>query len=248
MTSPPTYAGDFELPSVKQTSSLATAFPPELIAGIPSHLSIVCRPAALLSLALTCRDLCNVVIPDLLYRAVWLEKEKRALGILQRFVKEIPQGAPHSRYIRHLAIACGRADRTEPNVLQELYTLVCTGGLPNMVAFTLHLGAGWHNECDDESREDWHGFGETCRPFWDGMAQNCPLVTRIHMTGIQDYPDARWTEPTTDEYTAASDSEVFNFKVSLFDLMKLRVKLQFRCSDVEIFAHYGRRRFSACHA
>jgi hypothetical protein len=192
------------------TAMTSTALPPsfprlplEIIAEIPSHLPLVCRPAASISLALTCRSFCTLMIPSVLYRVVWLEGESRALCFLSRFNGQLSHGGQVSRHIRHLAVTSGlSAEVRQTNVLQELRMLVSAGGLRNLVALTLHLEDGWYCEPHTTGGEV---DGELSGPFWDALARNCPLISHIHLTGISDYPGHEWI----------ATSGVFDFKVSL---------------------------------
>jgi hypothetical protein len=153
----------------------------------------------------------------MLYRAVWLEGEGRALRILSRFNAQLSQGPQISRYIRHLSIMSdlSKTVRDGPtNVLQELRTLVSAGGLRNLTAFTLHLEAGWFFDNSAEQRGvALHGFGELGPSFWDALAKNCPLIAHVHLTGLTEYHDHRWI----------ADSSIFEFKVSMSDLERVSV-------------------------
>jgi hypothetical protein len=147
-----------------------------------------------------------MIIPDMLYRAVWLEGEDRALNILGRLNAQLSKGAQFSRHIRHLAIVSELSKRVREgptNVLQELRTLVSAGGLRNLVALTLHQGDGWF--WDSQEGETTHGIGELGRTFWEALAKNCPMITHIHLTRISDYSDQSW----------GVESGAFDFMVSL---------------------------------
>jgi hypothetical protein len=198
------------LDSGLESSNSSKAIPPEIVAEIQSYLPIVYRPAALMSLALTCRSLCGVIIPGMLYNAVWLEGEGRALPILSRFNTQLSQGPQLSRYIRYLSIVSELSKKVREgptNVLRELRALISAGGLRNLVAFTLHLEDGWF--WANDRGHALQGFGELDRPFWEALAKNCPLITRVHLTGIAGFhhDNLRWID----------DSGVLEFKVSMSD-------------------------------
>ena len=177
-----------------------------LVTEIPNQLPIVCRPAALISLALTCRSLHDLIIPGTLYRVVWLEGEARALHFLSRFNAQLSQGPQLSRHIRYLSIVSELSENVRKgptNVLREIQMLVSAGGLRNLIAFALHLEAGWLFNNDEQQPGDVPG--KLSRSFWDALAKNCPLITRVHLTGI--------IEPRYNGWIA--DSGIFEFKVSI---------------------------------
>ena len=183
-----------------------------VVAEIPNQLPIVCRPAALISLALTCRSLHDLIIPRTLYRVVWLEGEQRALYFLSRFNAQLSKGPQLSRHIHYLCIVSELSEnvRNGPtNVLQELRVLISAGGLRNLIAFTLHLEAGWG------------ALGELNRSFWDALAKNCSMITRVHLTGIAD--PQHWQG-------WIADSGVFEIKVSMSNWEHAEVGLNCTCN------------------
>jgi hypothetical protein len=182
--------------------------PPELVTEILIHLPILHRSAVLLSLALTCRCLCDIIIPSLLYQAVWLEGEDRAVQVLSSFNTRLGQDSDHqiSHYVHYLAIKSDLSqDQREgsTNSLRELRTLINAGGLPNLTSISLHFGDGWF--WDQIEGGILKGYGELDRPFWDALGQNCPLLTHVHLTGVvEEWGPGQWL----------TNSGLFDFKVS----------------------------------
>ena len=190
-TTPTTHptSSSLELPDSEPSSSLAASLPSELVTEIVNHLPLVCLPAAMMSLALTCHHLCNIIIPEMLYHAVWLEGEERALYTLTRFNTRLREGSQISRHIRYLRVAFSQRrslQESSTNVLQELRILVSAGGLCNVVAFTLHQEDRWlwTQEVLKEIDKLSHA-----------LANNCPSITSIHLTGSNDYITV-WTAIT----------------------------------------------------
>jgi hypothetical protein len=183
------------------------ALPPELVAEIVVHLPILHRSAALLSLALTCRCLCDIIIPNLLYQAVWLDGEDRAVQVLSSFNTRLAQDSDHqiSHYIHYLAIKSDLSrDQREgsTNSLRKLRTLINAGGLPNLTSISLHFGDGWFWE-----KIEWEileGHRELDRSFWNALGQNCPSLTHVHLTGVIEKWGRQWL----------ANSGLFDFKVS----------------------------------
>ena len=145
-------------------------------------------PSVLLSLALTCRRLRETIIPTLLYQAVWLEGEERAVHVLSSFNARLGQVSEHqiSHNIRYLAINSELSQRQcegPTTSLRELRTLIKAGGLPNLVSIALYIGdGGFWSSLQGESIED--PYGELDRSFWDAVRHNCPSFAHVHLTSL----------------------------------------------------------------
>ena len=187
------------------------SLPPELVHEIPAHLPNLHRPSVLLSLALTCRFLYDIIIPNLLYQAVWLEGEARAMGVLSGFNARLGQNSYHriSHHVRYLAIKSdiNRATQDElpTNSFRGLRTLINAGGLPKLVSLSLHFGKRWFWDPSDLGII--RKCGELDHSFWGALRDKCPSLTHVRLTGvIQDSEElgANWI----------TDSGLFDFTVS----------------------------------
>jgi hypothetical protein len=184
------------------------ALPPELVAEILVHLPILHRSAVALSFALTHRCLCDIIIPSLLYQAVWLQGEDRAVQVLSSFNTRLGQDSDHqiSHYVHYLAIKSDiPQDQREgsTNSLRELRTLINAGGLPNLTSISLHFGDGWFWDKLEEKTPE--GYGEPDRSFWDALRQHCPSLMHVHLTGVVD---------GVGPGQSLTNSGLFDFKVS----------------------------------
>jgi hypothetical protein len=177
MTGPPRSSNKLRTPT--NITSLA----PELFLLVSRHIPRLYRPASLLTLALTCRRLHEVVIPRLLYHDVRLEGDATwALSFLEPLraaaeltsEKDVQLGnIPLSHHIHSLCIRnyeyCTEFAQI---VLYELRLLIQCGGLRNLQSFTIHL------------RGDLHSWDGIDRPFWRTAKAQCPRLTEVHLSGI----------------------------------------------------------------
>lgn len=177
-TSPATMSRNTNLPNTG--SSALNSLPPELIAELSTHLPLVLRPAALLSLALTCRRLCDIIVPSVLYRAVWLEGIPRTKEILNNFLFRQPSG--RSQYIQYLSFASEpfHGDFGERGSALYLFeALLDVGGLSNLMSLSIRLNSVDCGESDEIPKS----FGESF--FWRKLKTSCPVLKHIHIKGIE---------------------------------------------------------------
>jgi len=127
---------------------------PELFHVISDHLPLAYRPSTLLSLALTCHRLHEVVIPHLLYKDVRLVGEGQALPTLNTLIAKVELAKKEdiqkkgnlspSHCIHHLCIdsSIKTPIRTPDHSINALRKLVDVDGLPYLSALTLHVNGG----------------------------------------------------------------------------------------------------------
>lgn len=112
--------------------------PPELFSVIVEHLPLVCRPPTLLSLALTCQRIHDIVYPGLVYDTVWLGEEDQALTTLNMLIARAEmvtaqdtqnQGNPSlSHCIHHICLeSMLKTPIRGPNSLGALQKLIEVG-------------------------------------------------------------------------------------------------------------------------
>ena len=129
--------------------------PFELFLVISSHLPLAYRPSTLLSLALTCHRLYEVVVPYLLYNAVRVEGEEQALRTLNMLTaKAAPmneediqkkQNPSPSHCIHHLCINISTKIPipTSDHSINVLRKLIDVDGLRHLSDLTLHIDYKW---------------------------------------------------------------------------------------------------------
>ena len=129
--------------------------PFELFLVISSHLPLVYRPSTLLSLALTCHRLYEVVVPYLLYNAVRVEGEEQALRTLNALTaKAAPMNEEDiqkkrnpspSHCIHHLCIDTSITIPilTSDHSFNALRKLIDVDGLRHLSYLTLHINRKW---------------------------------------------------------------------------------------------------------
>lgn len=113
---------------------------PELFPVIIGHLPLVYRPSTLLSLALTCHHVHDVVFPELVYDSVQLVREDQALTTLNMLITKAEvvteedihnQGNPSpSHCIHHMCLDSSiKTPIDTPNSLGALQKLIDVDGL-----------------------------------------------------------------------------------------------------------------------
>ena len=125
--------------------------PFELFLAISFHLPLAYRPSTLLSLALTCHRLYEVVVPYLLYNAVRVQDEEQALRTLNMLTaKAAPineediqkkQNPSPSHCIHHLCIDTSITIPilTSDHSINALRKLIDVDGLRHLSYLTLHI-------------------------------------------------------------------------------------------------------------
>ena len=203
---------------------------PELFLVISYHLPLAYRPSTLLSLALTCRQICEIVIPHLLYKAVRLVDDQALLALktlnakAQAVTEEDiqQQGNPSpSHCIHHLCIdatlATPLATKTSDHCLNALHKLIDIDGLPNLTSLTLHTRSHW----DGVELEDFtDAFLIMPSSFWQSLKSKCPNLKHIHMTEMSQKFGDEWIER---ELFSSKVSELSWHYLSLFAKGVLRL-------------------------
>ena len=138
--------------------------PLDLFPVISSHLPLIYRPSTLLSLALTCHRLYEIVVPQLLYNAVRVEdeEEEQALQTLNMLIakaeptmieedssiqKKLERNPSPSHYIHHLFIDTEITEIPNPtsdHPISALQKLIDMDGLPHLSNLTLHINGEYH--------------------------------------------------------------------------------------------------------
>ena len=190
--------------------------PPELLPIISGHLPLVYRPSTILSLALTCHRIYEIVAPFLLYNNVHLVDDL-ALSTLKAFnanaevVTEediLIRGNPSpSHCIHHLCIDSDISipiSATPDTWFHALHKLIDVDGLRNLSSLTLHIESDQSGieESDLDSLEAYFAIPLS---FWPSLKSKCPNLKNIHMTGISQQFGDEWIE-----------RELFAFNVSRF--------------------------------
>jgi hypothetical protein len=186
---------------------------PELFLVISNHLPLAYRPQTLLSLALTCRHIREIVIPHLLYRDVRLVNNQalhalkiwnaKAQAVTEEDIQKNGNPSP-SHFIHHLcidaALATPLATKSPDHCLDALHRLIDVNGLRNLTSLTLHIRSRW----DGLELEDFtDAFLIMPSSFWQSLKSKCPNLKHIHMTDMSQKLGDEWIE-----------RELFSSKVS----------------------------------
>ena len=177
--------------------SLSELFP-ELFHVISGHLPLVYRPSTLLSLALTCQRLHDIVIPHLLYVNVRLVGEDQASPTLNTLIAKVENeediqkkgNISPSHCIHHLCIESSTTTpiRTPDHYINTLQKLVDVDGLRHLSALTLHVNGGW-----DESPVD-NTFLTLPSSFLESLRTKCPHLKSVHLTGLSQELGNNWID------------------------------------------------------
>jgi hypothetical protein len=184
-------------------SATVSELPFELFSVISAHLPLAYRPSTLLSLALTCHRFYEVVIPDLLYNAVRIMGEDRAIQTLNTLIaKAAPvneediqkKGNPSpSHCIRHLCIESSIFDSDESPIapsfgsglpmstldaINALQKLIDMDGLRHLSDLTLHI---------DSRSKYFPGTRQTrlfpsFSLFLECLRKKCPHLKNVYLT------------------------------------------------------------------
>lgn len=174
-------------------------FPPEIFPIVASFLPLHSRQNYLLSLALTSKHCCDIVIPDLLYRLPVLRTESEALSVLQKLLSDRHDSLLGHR-VRGLYIMSELSDASRHgdsiDVLRLLEKVVASGRLPYLESLTIHLIDGWWHTMVVTSElityEAVKGFGRLEKPFWISLAEQCPRFHELSLLGLRDDEDDPW--------------------------------------------------------
>ena len=191
---------------------------PELFSVISAHLPLIYRPSTLLSLALTCHRLHEIVIPHLLYNDMRLVGEDQALSTMTMLsAKAISvdeediqtKGNPSpSHCIHRLCIDSSISMPTNKNhnsffVLEELIDL---GGLPHLSDLTLHIKlelemtGKWspsdfvEDGIEIDNRDVKEIFFPLELSFFTILRTKCPDLKSIHFTDFSQVMRDEWIE------------------------------------------------------
>ena len=176
--------------------------PFDLFPVISSHLPLIYRPSTLLSLALTCHRLYEVVVPYLLYNAVRVQGEEQALRTLNMLTaKAAPMNEEDiqkkrdpspSHCIHHLCIdtLITIPILTSDHSINALRKLIDVDGLRHLSYLTLHINRGWGKTSPTGTNID------LALPslFLVESLKKCPQLKNIYLTDFtQDFKN-RWIE------------------------------------------------------
>lgn len=192
-------------PAHDEDSSRARAGPsictlsPELFPLISDHLPRTYRSASLLTLAMACRRLRDVIIPHVLYREVWIEGETPSFEFFERLREEAAlangqdlgeeEGGcmPRSHHIHFLSLSLD-SDVTpggQHYALREALLLVQCGGLLNLESLNIRLSR------DQQDQDPMLG-----QEFWSAVRNQCPRLRAARLTGICGEKGGNfWEEP-----------------------------------------------------
>jgi hypothetical protein len=153
--------------------------PFELFVVISAHLPLAYRPSTLLSLALTCHRFHEVVIPYLLYNAVRVVGERRALRTLNTLIAKAAtvneediqkKGSPSpSHCIHHLCIE-STMFYTPDHSINALQKLIDMDGLRHLSDLTLHI---------DSMVPFFAGTRELPSLFLECLRKKCPHLKNV---------------------------------------------------------------------
>ena len=164
---------------------------PELFPLVASHLPLCATPSTLLSLALTSREIYEIV-HDLLYSRLILRNEKDAISTFQRILSNPDLGkAVRELYVMSELTVATMNGETAFDTVTGLKRLVKAGAFPYLHTFVLRL----LREC--RHQQDWcgvKGFGHLPADFWEDLHNNCPRVRTIDLSGIGDKMDDEWLD------------------------------------------------------
>ena len=168
---------------------LLSELPFELFLVISAHLPLPYRPSTLLSLALTCHRLYEVVIPYILYNAVRVVGEERALRTLNALTAKAAsvneediqkKGNPSpSHCIHHLCIESSIATpiRSPDHSVKALQKLIDVDGLRHLSDLTLHIDAAWDGMLN--SIDDYIALPSL---FLESLRKKCPHLKNIYLS------------------------------------------------------------------
>ena len=210
------------------TTSFSELYP-ELFPVISAHLPLIYRPSTLLSLALTCHRLHEIVVPHLLYNDVRLVGEDQALPTLTMLIAKAEsvdeadiqtKGNPSPSHCIHrlcidstISIPIIHHQNHSINVLQKLIDL---DGLRHLSDLTLHIdleldGTSEENEIDDN---DIYIILHSL--FLTSLRTKCPDLKSVHFTDLSQKLENEWIE-----------SGLFSIEVKLIIPMPFDVVLTF---------------------
>ena len=187
-------------------SASATSFSdlfPELFLIISAHLPLVYRSSTLLSLALTCRCLHEVVIPHLLYNDVRLVGEDQALPTLNTLIAKAQlvneediqkkENPSPSLFIHRLCIesSINTPIRTPDHSINALQKLVDVDGLRQLSDLTLHISEKWDGTSDTIGDI----YPTLPSSFFISLRTKCPNLKSIYLSGFAQGFENEWIEP-----------------------------------------------------
>jgi hypothetical protein len=191
-------------PAAPVSATPVSELPFELFLIISAHLPFAYRPSTLLSLALTCHRLYEVVIPYLLYNAVRVLGEERALRTLnmliakaanvneEDFQKEgnFSSSPSPSHCIRHLCIESSLTTpiRTPDHSINALQKLIDMDGLRNLSDLTLHIYSEWDETIDIP----WHLTLPSL--FLESLRKKCPRLKNVYLNDLSQEVENKWIE------------------------------------------------------
>lgn len=186
-----------------------TSLYPELFPIISAHLPLAYRPPTLLSLALTCHRLYEVVVPHLLYNDVRLVGEDQALATLNKLIAKAQlvneediqkKGNPSlSHCIRRLCIdsSIKTPIRTPDHSINALQKLVDVDGLRHLSDLTLHISGEleWDGSSDSESGNNAiDDFLTLPSSFFISLRTKCPHLKSVYLTDFTQAFKNVWIE------------------------------------------------------
>ena len=166
---------------------------PELFPIVASHLPLPYRPPTLLSLALTCHRLHEVVIPRLLYSDVRLVGENLAIQTLNTLIAKAErvdgveiqkERNPSLNHIHHLCIdsSIKTPIRTPAyHSINALQKLVDVDGLCRLSSLTLHVNCDWDMSFGDNPIDI---FPTLPSSFLTSLRTKCPHLKSVYFTGL----------------------------------------------------------------
>ena len=172
--------------------------PVELFLAISSHLPLAYRPSTLLSLALTCHRIYEVVVPYLLYNAVRVEGEEKALRTLNTLIaKAAPmteediqkkRNPSPSHCIHHLCIDT-LISPTLDHSINALRKLIDMDGLRHLSYLTLHIERDWKKTSPTNIY-----LALPSLLLVDSL-KKCPHLKNVYLTYFtQEFENVKWLE------------------------------------------------------
>lgn len=178
---------------------------PELYPVIIKQLPLLCRPSTLLSLALTCHRLHDIICPQLLYNDVRLVGEAQALPTLNALITKAElvteediqkQGNPSlSHSIHHLCIESSIITPIRsPYSINALQKLISLDGLRNLTALTLHI-FGQLELDGTEGSDPSDDYLQLPSSFCADLKTKCPNLKAINLSYFTQVFENEWIEP-----------------------------------------------------
>ena len=180
--------------------------PFDLFPVISSHIPLIYRPSTLLSLALTCRHLYEVVVPRLLYDAVRVEDEdeEQALQTLNMLIAKAEpmieedsiqkkRDPSPSHYIHHLFIDTSITELPNPtsdHPISALQKLIDRDGLPHLSDLTLRINGDWHIDGDTTK---WCHLALSSLLLQETL-KKCPHLKTIYLCDLTYEFEKTWME------------------------------------------------------